>query len=76
MNSIAQSQETFAQHLLQIYPFTEHFAELGLEPYKLFMTEEEAALNWAEYYNDDSIKLVNLYYEKDFIYFGYEMVEL
>jgi hypothetical protein len=28
MNNIAQSQETFAQHLLQVYAFTEHFAEL------------------------------------------------
>jgi len=28
----------------------------GLEPYRLFKTEEEAALNWGEQYNDDSIR--------------------
>jgi hypothetical protein len=49
---------------------------IGFDDFHFFVNRENINKDYSKYYNSDSIKLVNEYYEKDFIYFGYEIIKL
>jgi len=45
----------------------------GFNNFNIYALKNKNNLNYDDYLNDDSIKLINIYYEKDFKYFSYTM---
>ena len=47
--------------------------DLGYIDFKEHLNENKEKINYYDYLNEDSIKAINSYYEKDFLLFGYTM---
>ena len=62
--------------MIKTETLTDDLKNIGFDDFTFFVNNDNINKDYSKYYNDDSIKLVNLYYEKDFIYFGYEMIKL
>jgi hypothetical protein len=62
--------------IIKTETLTDELKNIGFDDFAFFVNNDNINKDYSKYYNSDSIKLVNQYYEKDFIYFGYEMVEL
>ena len=47
--------------------------ELGYEEFNVYTNKNRYKIKYEEYLNEESIKRINRYYEKDFEIFKYEM---
>ncbi len=62
--------------IIKTETLTDELKNIGFNDFIFFVNHNNINKDYSKYYNSDSIKLVNEYYEKDFIYFGYEMYKL
>ena len=62
--------------IIKTETLTDDLKNIGFDDFAFFVNHNNINKDYSKYYNSDSIKLVNEYYEKDFIYFGYEMYKL
>jgi hypothetical protein len=62
--------------IIKTETLTDELKNIGFDDFVYFVNNENINKDYSKYYNSDSIKLVNQYYEKDFMYFGYEMYKL
>jgi hypothetical protein len=62
--------------IIKTETLTDELKNIGFNDFIFFVNHNNINKDYSKYYNSDSIKLVNEYYEKDFFYFGYEMIKL
>jgi hypothetical protein len=62
--------------IIKTETLTDDLKNVGFDDFHFFVNSDNINKDYSKYYNSDSIKLVNEYYEKDFFYFGYEMIKL
>jgi hypothetical protein len=61
--------------ILKTESLNEDMQKLGFQDFDLTLnTNENSGINYFDYLNQDSIQIINKYYEKDFEYFGYQMI--
>ena len=61
--------------IIKTETLTDELKNIGFDDFVYFVNNENINKDYSKYYNSDSIKLVNQYYEKDFMYFGYKMIK-
>jgi len=62
--------------IIKTETLTDDLKNIGFDDFYFFVNSDNINKDYSKYYNSDSIKLVNEYYEKDFFYFRYEMIKL
>jgi hypothetical protein len=60
-------------HILNNEYLNSDMYDLGYNDFNQFCMKNNKNVNYFNYLNNDSIRLINQYYEKDFLLFGYKM---
>ena len=61
-------------HILHTETLTTDMKNLGFDDFNVFENANPNKLNYYKYLNNDSIQLINQFYDKDFSLFGYEKI--
>lgn len=62
-------------HILHTESLTDDMHKLGYKDFNLHLHTNPEKINYIDYLNSDSIKLINDYYDKDFKLFNYKKID-